>query len=127
MQLFTALWILIVAAYLLGSVNSAIIVCKLMGLPSPRTVGSGNPGATNVLRLGNRKAAALTFVGDFFEGRYSRRNWALFEYAPDSVNLGSIGNSFRTYMARLFRISRGEGRGHFIRGTCCPPSYGGCP
>ncbi|MCX7122258.1 MAG: glycerol-3-phosphate 1-O-acyltransferase PlsY [Gammaproteobacteria bacterium] len=59
---------LILFAYLLGSVNSAIIVCKLAGLPSPRTIGSGNPGATNVLRLGSKKAAACTLLGDVLKG-----------------------------------------------------------
>jgi glycerol-3-phosphate acyltransferase PlsY len=55
-------------AYLLGSLSAAIITCKLMGLPDPRTMGSKNPGATNVLRTGNRKAAALTLFGDFLKG-----------------------------------------------------------
>jgi len=59
---------LIILAYLMGSINSAIIVCKLMGLPSPLSVGSGNPGATNVLRLGNKKAAAITMIGDVLKG-----------------------------------------------------------
>jgi glycerol-3-phosphate acyltransferase PlsY len=60
--------LLVVAAYLSGSVSSAIIVCRLMGLPDPRTQGSGNPGATNVLRIGGRKAAALTLFGDSLKG-----------------------------------------------------------
>jgi glycerol-3-phosphate acyltransferase PlsY len=55
-------------AYLLGSLSAAIITCRLMGLPDPRTMGSKNPGATNVLRTGNRKAAALTLFGDFLKG-----------------------------------------------------------
>lgn len=59
---------LIVIAYLFGSVSSAIIVCKLMQLPDPRTQGSGNPGATNVLRLGGKKAAAITLAGDMIKG-----------------------------------------------------------
>lgn len=59
---------LIILAYLMGSINSAIIVCKLMGLPSPLSVGSGNPGATNVLRLGSKKAAAVTMAGDILKG-----------------------------------------------------------
>lgn len=59
---------LILLAYLLGSINSAILVCKIMGLPSPLTVGSGNPGATNVLRLGNKKAAGLVLAGDVLKG-----------------------------------------------------------
>ena len=61
-------YLLIPVAYLFGSISSAIIVCRLMGLPDPRTQGSGNPGATNVLRLGGKKAAALTLVGDMLKG-----------------------------------------------------------
>lgn len=60
--------LLVVFAYLLGSLSSAIIVCKLMGLPDPRTQGSNNPGATNVLRIGGKKAAAITLVGDSLKG-----------------------------------------------------------
>lgn len=59
---------LIFAAYLLGSISSAIIVCRLMGLPDPRTQGSNNPGATNVLRIGGKKAAAITLLGDSLKG-----------------------------------------------------------
>jgi glycerol-3-phosphate acyltransferase PlsY len=59
---------LVVGAYLLGSVSSAIIVCRVMGLPDPRTEGSNNPGATNVLRIGGKKAAAVTLVGDSLKG-----------------------------------------------------------
>jgi len=61
-------YLLIPVAYLFGSISSAIIVCRLMGLPDPRTQGSGNPGATNVLRLGGKKAAALTLLGDTLKG-----------------------------------------------------------
>ena len=60
--------VLIVAAYLAGSVASAIIVCRMLALPDPREGGSGNPGATNVLRLGGKKAAALTLAGDVAKG-----------------------------------------------------------
>jgi glycerol-3-phosphate acyltransferase PlsY len=60
--------LLVAFAYLLGSVSSAIIVCRLMGLPDPRTQGSNNPGATNVLRIGGKKAAAITLVGDSLKG-----------------------------------------------------------
>lgn len=58
----------VIAAYLLGSVSSAILVCRLMGLPDPRTQGSNNPGATNVLRIGGKTAAALTLIGDMLKG-----------------------------------------------------------
>ena len=57
-----------VAAYLLGSVSFAVIVSRLFGLPDPRTYGSNNPGATNVLRSGNKLAAALTLLGDALNG-----------------------------------------------------------
>ncbi len=59
---------LIVASYLIGSISTAIIVCKVMSLPDPRTQGSGNPGATNVLRVGGKKAAAITLIGDLLKG-----------------------------------------------------------
>ena len=60
--------IAVVASYLLGSVSTAVIVSRLMGLPDPRAQGSGNPGATNVLRLGGKKAAVLTLAGDVLKG-----------------------------------------------------------
>ncbi|WP_198482337.1 glycerol-3-phosphate 1-O-acyltransferase PlsY [Methylotuvimicrobium alcaliphilum] len=55
-------------AYLAGSVSSAIIVCRIMGLPDPREQGSGNPGATNVMRIGGKKAAGITLLGDMLKG-----------------------------------------------------------
>ncbi len=58
----------IIGAYLIGSVSTAIITCRAMGLPDPRIGGSGNPGATNVLRIGGRKAAIITLVGDLLKG-----------------------------------------------------------
>lgn len=60
--------LIVVAAYLLGSINSAIIVSHAMNLPDPRESGSGNPGATNVLRTGNKFAAAITLFGDLLKG-----------------------------------------------------------
>ena len=61
------LW-LIPLAYLIGSISFAVVVSKMMGLPDPYTHGSKNPGATNVLRTGNKLAAALTLVGDAAKG-----------------------------------------------------------
>ena len=58
----------IVAAYLIGSLSSAIILCKLAGLPDPRSKGSGNPGATNVLRIGGKKLAATVLLIDVVKG-----------------------------------------------------------
>ena len=58
----------ILTAYLIGSLSFAVIVSKAMGLPDPHDYGSGNPGATNVLRTGNKVAAALTLIGDALKG-----------------------------------------------------------
>ena len=60
--------LLIIAAYLIGSISFAVVVSKFYGLADPRTYGSGNPGATNVLRSGNKGAAIWTLVGDAFKG-----------------------------------------------------------
>jgi len=62
------LWLLIPLAYLIGSISFAVVVSKCMRLPDPYTYGSGNPGATNVLRTGNKKAAVLTLIGDGSKG-----------------------------------------------------------
>jgi glycerol-3-phosphate acyltransferase PlsY len=61
-------YLLPVFAYLLGSVSSAIVIARLFGLKDPRDVGSGNPGATNILRYGGKRAALLTLLGDVLKG-----------------------------------------------------------
>jgi glycerol-3-phosphate acyltransferase PlsY len=58
----------IAIAYLIGSISFAVVISRVMGLADPRSYGSGNPGATNVLRTGNRQAAILTLVGDAAKG-----------------------------------------------------------
>lgn len=77
-----------VAAYLLGSVSFAIVVSKLFRLADPRTFGSGNPGATNVLRTGNKVAAALTLLGDCLKGVVPV---ALAVYFEEQLGLGDAG------------------------------------
>jgi len=62
------LYLLVPLAYLIGSISSAVLVARARGMPDPRTVGSGNPGATNILRQGDKAAAALTLVGDLLKG-----------------------------------------------------------
>ena len=84
--MYTALSI--VTAYLLGSISFALVTSKLFGLADPRTYGSGNPGATNVLRSGNKVAAALTLLGDAAKG------WLavfLASWLADRVGIGSWG------------------------------------
>lgn len=60
--------IMTMAAYLLGSVSSAVLICRLLKLPDPRSVGSNNPGATNVLRIGGRGAAVSVLLCDMLKG-----------------------------------------------------------
>lgn len=62
------LYLLPLLAYLIGSISSAIVVSRLLGLQDPRQVGSGNPGATNILRYGGKRAAAVTLLGDILKG-----------------------------------------------------------
>ena len=65
---FTLDLLLIPLAYLIGSISFAVVVSKCMRLPDPHSYGSGNPGATNVLRTGNKLAAVLTLIGDALKG-----------------------------------------------------------
>jgi glycerol-3-phosphate acyltransferase PlsY len=83
---WTALAIL--AAYLLGSVSFAVVVSRAMGLADPRTYGSKNPGATNVLRTGNKAAAVLTLVGDALKGWFAV--WLVQRYGP-ALGIGDWG------------------------------------
>jgi glycerol-3-phosphate acyltransferase PlsY len=62
---------LAVAAYLIGSISFAVVTSKLFGLPDPHSYGSGNPGATNVLRTGNKAAALVTLIGDGVKGWFA--------------------------------------------------------
>ena len=68
---FTFELLLIPLAYLIGSISFAVVVSKCMRLPDPHSYGSGNPGATNVLRTGNKLAAVLTLMGDALKGFFA--------------------------------------------------------
>jgi acyl phosphate:glycerol-3-phosphate acyltransferase len=79
-----------IAAYLIGSISFAVVMSKLFGLADPRTYGSKNPGATNVLRSGNKAAAALTLLGDGFKGWLAV--WLVQHYgAHYGIGNGGIG------------------------------------
>ena len=105
--------IVILAAYLLGSVSFAIVVSKLFKLEDPRTYGSQNPGATNVLRTGNKAAAALTLLGDCVKG------WVAVSaavYLSQPLQLGDeviAGVAFAVFAGHLwpifFRFQGGKG------------------
>ncbi len=103
----------IVVAYLVGSLSFAVIVSRLMGLNDPRTYGSGNPGATNVLRSGNKAAAALTLLLDALKGwlpvwwvAHWGADWGLSEATLAPVALAAfLGHVFPVF----FRFQGGKG------------------
>lgn len=90
----------IIFAYLLGSIASAIVVCKVMRLPDPRQLGSHNPGATNVLRIGGNKAAFFTLLGDTLKGIIPilLAKW----YGLNEVTLTLV--AFAAFLGHLFPI-----------------------
>jgi acyl phosphate:glycerol-3-phosphate acyltransferase len=90
----------ILTAYLLGSLSSAILVCRLMGLPDPRTQGSNNPGATNVLRIGGKKAAAITLLGDSLKGFLPVLAADLYGLAPLSL----AGVALAAFLGHLYPL-----------------------
>ena len=80
--------IMIISAYLLGSISSAVLICRLLRLPDPRGVGSNNPGATNVLRIGGKKAAAAVLLCDMLKGTIPV--WAGYFLKIDPLILGLV-------------------------------------
>jgi len=101
----------ILLAYLIGSVPFAVVVSRVMGLQDPRSYGSGNPGATNVLRSGSKVAAALTLIGDAAKGWLAV--WLAQSWEPDigerSVALAALA-AFLGHVYPLFlRFKGGKG------------------
>jgi acyl phosphate:glycerol-3-phosphate acyltransferase len=99
-MIYTIPTILIILAYLMGSIASAILVCKLFGLDDPRRDGSGNPGATNVMRLHGKKAAILTLAGDVLKGLVP----VLIAKALDSSELIIALCGLAAFLGHLFPI-----------------------
>lgn len=100
-------WIVVPLAYLLGSLPFAVIVSRLMGLQDPRKYGSGNPGATNVLRTGNKTAAILTLLGDAAKGWLAV--WAVRTWGPEyDLGAGVLGlTCIAVFLGHLFPIFLG--------------------
>lgn len=92
------------AAYLIGSVSFAVVVSKLMGLPDPHSYGSGNPGATNVLRTGNKKAAILTLIGDALKGWLAVWLAARFGPAHGLNDTGLAMVALAVFLGHLFPV-----------------------
>ncbi|RTK99711.1 MAG: glycerol-3-phosphate 1-O-acyltransferase, partial [Lysobacterales bacterium] len=96
----TSALLCLVFAYLCGSVSTAILVCRLMGLPDPRSEGSRNPGATNVLRIGGRKAAAITLAGDFLKGLIPVLVARAFGQGPEVL----AATAFAAFLGHLYPV-----------------------
>ena len=94
----------VVVAYLIGSISFAVIVSLCFGLPDPHTYGSGNPGATNVLRTGRKTAAALTLIGDAAKGAMAL--WLARQLAPafgvGETTLAAV--AFAAFIGHLFPL-----------------------
>jgi glycerol-3-phosphate acyltransferase PlsY len=95
--------VFIVCAYLLGSISFAVIMSRLFTLPDPRTYGSHNPGATNVLRSGNKWAAALTLLGDAAKGWLAVWLAQHFELQADN-SLLVVAVALAVFLGHLFPI-----------------------
>jgi len=96
-------------AYLCGSISSAILVCKIAGLPDPRTQGSGNPGATNVLRIGGKAAAACVLIFDILKGMVPVWLAYLLHLAPRYLGLTAIAACLGHIYPVFFRFRGGKG------------------
>ncbi len=103
-------WLLFtLGGYLIGSISSAVLISRVMGLPDPRLEGAGNPGATNVLRLGNKAAAALTLVGDLLKGTLPVL-FALQVSGDQSVVAGAAAGAFLGHLFPIFfKFQGGKG------------------
>lgn len=91
------------AGYLVGSISTAIITCKLMGLEDPRDVGSTNPGATNVLRHGGKKAAIITLIGDMLKGMIPVIAVTMIEPAAAAIAVTGLG----AFLGHVFPVYYG--------------------
>jgi len=96
-------YLLPVFAYLLGSVSSAIVIARLFGLKDPREVGSGNPGATNILRYGGKKAAILTLLGDVLKGAVP----VLIAHALDADSVILALTMLAAFLGHVFPVFHG--------------------
>jgi acyl phosphate:glycerol-3-phosphate acyltransferase len=114
--------LLIPAAYLIGSVSFAVVVSKSMRLPDPHTYGSGNPGATNVLRTGNKLAAVLTLLGDSLKGFFAVMLARLLlgnESLTTSVNSWILcGVVLAVFLGHLFPVFHGLKGGKGVATAC---------
>jgi glycerol-3-phosphate acyltransferase PlsY len=139
--------LILVAAYLMGSVSFAILVAKVYGLPDPRSHGSGNPGATNMLRTGKKSAAALTLIGDALKGyvavilaQWATTAYGLPVYTPYLAALAAFlghlfpvffgfkgGKGVATALGVLLALDPAWAAWRCSPGSSCSPSPGSPP
>ncbi|MGO2256797.1 MAG: glycerol-3-phosphate 1-O-acyltransferase PlsY [Hafnia alvei] len=100
---------MIILAYLCGSISSAIVVCRIAGLPDPRENGSGNPGATNVLRIGGKAAAAAVLIFDVLKGMLPVWLAYKFDVAPLYLGLTAIAACLGHIYPVFFHFRGGKG------------------
>ncbi|OOF67002.1 glycerol-3-phosphate 1-O-acyltransferase PlsY [Rodentibacter sp. Ppn85] len=107
MSLFAIIYMIL--AYLLGSISSAILICKVAGLPDPRQYGSHNPGATNVFRLGGRWTALAVLIFDILKGMLPV--WAGYYLGLTQFELGmvALGGCLGHIFPIFFRFKGGKG------------------
>lgn len=101
--------ILLITAYLLGSICAAIPICKLFGLADPRSTGSANPGATNVMRLGGKLPAALTFFADALKGAPPILAAIALHLHPVMISMVAFAAIFGHVYPLYFRFTGGKG------------------
>ena len=101
--------IMVIFAYLIGSISFAVVVSKLMGLADPHSYGSGNPGATNVLRSGSKTAAALTLLGDAVKGWLAVCVALLLKYPDLIIAAVAIAVMLGHFFPIFFKFKGGKG------------------
>ena len=119
---YSLVLLVIPIAYLIGSISFAVVVSKCMRLPDPHSYGSGNPGATNVLRTGNKLAAVLTLIGDALKGYFAVM---LAQILLGDASLTSTFNSWllcgvviAVFLGHLFPIFHGFKGGKGVATAC---------
>jgi len=101
--------LLCLSAYLLGSISAAILICRSLGYPDPRTDGSNNPGTTNVLRIAGKPAAALTLLGDVAKGVLPVAAGMLLELQPIYLALAGLSAFLGHLYPVFFHFQGGKG------------------
>ena len=107
---------LLIASYLIGSISSAVIICKALGLPDPRTQGSKNPGATNVLRLGGKKIAAFVLIFDGLKGAVPVFIGDYYGFGLIALTLTALCTFLGHIFPVFFRFRGGKGVATYLGG-----------